>query len=314
MNWQALPPLTALRAFSALAETGGTQSAGAVLNVTHAAISQQVRALEQHLGVALVDRSGRQLHLTTEGRELADALRLGFGTIERTIEGLTGADAARPLQISATPSFAANWLMPRLGDFRRTHPGIDLMIDPTPRLVRLEPGGIDIALRYGTGPWPGLEAKLLFASPLVAVAAPALVEGRRIDSPADLAHLPWLQEFGTNEASDWLHRRGVTRDRAAGLVQLPGNLLLDGLREGQGVAVTVLEWVRHDIAAGRLMLLFRERDGAGYHIVTRADALRPQARTFAGWLRREARTTRRPATLQDAAPGRSAKGQSLSQI
>lgn len=289
MNWTAFPPLTALRAFAALADTGGTQAAGAQLNVTHAAVSQQVKALEAHLGLALVDRTGRQLQLTAEGQDLADALRMGFGTIARTIEALTGADAARPLQISATPSFAAHWLMPRLNDFRQAHPDIDLMIDPTPRLVTLEPGGIDIALRYGTGPWPGLEARLLFASPLVAVAAPALVAGRRIETPADLADLPWLQEYGTNEASDWLRRRGVTRERVAGLVQVPGNLLLDGLRDGYGVAVTVLDWVRQDVAAGRLVQLFREADGAGYHVVTRAGPLRPQARTFNTWLRRQAR-------------------------
>jgi LysR family glycine cleavage system transcriptional activator len=291
MDWQILPPLTALRAFAALAETGGTAAAGARLNVSHAAVSQQVKQLEAHLGVALVDRTGRQLQLTAEGRDLADALNLGFGAIARAVETLTGADADRPLQISATPSFAAHWLMPCLSAFRQAHPQIDLMIDPTPRLVTLEPGGIDIALRYGTGDWPGLEAELLFRSPIVAVAAPQLVEGKRIDSPADLADLPWLQEFGTNEASDWLRRRGVVKERAAGLVQVPGNLLLDGLRNGQGVAVTVREWVRQDIAAGRLRLLFEEEVDSGYHIVTRPGVLRPPAKAFVRWLRRQARQT-----------------------
>lgn len=291
MDWQALPPLTALRAFAALAETGGTVAAGARLNVSHAAVSQQVKQLEAHLGVALVDRTGRQLRLTAEGRDLADALSLGFGAIARAVETLTGADADRPLQISTTPSFAAHWLMPCLSAFRQAHPQINLMIDPTPRMVTLEPGGIDIALRYGTGQWPGLEAELLFRSPIVAVAAPQLVEGKRIDYPADLADLPWLQEFGTNEASDWLRRRGVVKERAAGLVQVPGNLLLDGLRNGQGVAVTVREWVRQDITAGRLRLLFEDAEDSGYYIVTRPGVLRLPAKAFVTWLRREARQT-----------------------
>ena len=289
MDWLSLPPLTALRAFAALAETGGTVAAGARLNVSHAAVSQQIKQLESHLGVALVDRSGRQLRLTAEGQELADALTLGFGAIARAVETLTGADADRALQISATPGFAAQWLMPRLSDFRQAHPQIDIMIDPTPRIVRLEPGGIDIAIRYGTGHWPGLEAELLFCSPLVAVAAPRLVEGMRVETPADLAELPWLQEFGTNEASDWLRRRGVTRERVAGLVQVPGNLLLDGLRDGQGVAVTLHDWVRQDIAAGRLRLLFEEPGDAGYYIVTRPGVLRGVAKAFVTWLRRQAR-------------------------
>lgn len=289
MDWQSLPPLTALRAFAALAETGGTVAAGAKLNVSHAAVSQQVKQLEAHLGVALVDRSGRQLRLTREGQELAEALALGFGAIARTVEALTGADAYRPLQISTTPSFAAHWLMPCLSDFRQSHPQIDLMIDPTPKKVTLEPGGIDIAIRYGSGEWPGLESELLFSSPIVAVAAPQLVAGVRVNCPDDLADLPWLQEFGTNEASDWLRRRGVVKERVAGLLQVPGNLLLDGLRDGQGVAVTVHDWVRQDIAAGRLRLLFEEDLQSGYHIVTRSGVLRPPAKAFVAWLRRMAR-------------------------
>ncbi|MGR3461282.1 MAG: LysR family transcriptional regulator [Roseovarius sp.] len=291
MDWHTLPSLTALRAFAALAETGSTAAAGARLNVSHAAVSQQVRQLEAHLGVALVDRSGRQSRLTAEGRDLADALNLGFGAIARAVEALTGANAERPLQISTTPSFAANWLMPCLSEFRQAHPQIDLMIDPTPRLVEMEPGGIDIAVRYGTGQWPGLEAELLFRSPIVAVAAPCLVDDKRVDCPADLADLPWLQEFGTNEASDWLRRRGVVKERAAGLVQVPGNLLLDGLRDGQGVAVTVREWVRQDITSGRLRLLFEDEEQAGYHVVTRPGVLRPPAKAFVTWLRRQARQT-----------------------
>ena len=297
MDWQTLPPLTALRAFAALAETGSTTAAGARLNVSHAAVSQQVRQLETHMGVALVDRSGRQSRLTAEGRDLADALTLGFGAIARAVEALTAVDAGRPLQISTTPSFAAHWLMPCLSEFRQAHPRIDLMIDPTPRLVALEPGGIDIAIRYGTGDWPGLEAELLFRSPIVAVAAPHLVEGKRIDCPEDLADLPWLQEFGTNEASDWLRRRGVVKERAAGLVQVPGNLLLDGLLGGQGVAVTVREWVRQDITAGRLRLLFEDEEAAGYHMVTRPGVLRPPAKAFVTWLRRQARRTVLPKEL-----------------
>src|SRR6056297_1332918 len=119
MDWQTLPPLTALRAFAALAETSSTTEAGVRLNVSHAAISQQVRQLEAHMGVVLVDRSGRQTRLTAQGRDLADALTLGFGAIARAVEALSGADAARPLQISTTPSFAAHWLMPCRNSLRQ---------------------------------------------------------------------------------------------------------------------------------------------------------------------------------------------------
>ena len=283
-----MPPLTALRAFSALAETGSASAAGAALNVSHAAISQQVKALEGHMGVALVDRSARPLALTPAGRDLADTLRAGFGAIARTIEALTGADADRPLQVSTTPGFAAQWLMPRLLDFRTRHPGVDLMINPTPERVSLEPGGIDIAIRHGLGQWPGVESERLFSSPLVVVAAPSLVAGRSITRPEDLIDLPWVQEYGTSESTDWLSRKGLSSFRIGGMTQVPGNLLLEGVRQGQGVSLTVRQWVEDDVAAGRLQLLFEEPEDTAYYIVTRPRAARSKARAFIGWLRQQA--------------------------
>lgn len=288
MDWRSMPPLTALRAFSALAETGSASAAGVALNVSHAAISQQVKALEGHMGVALVDRSARPLALTPAGRDLADTLRAGFGAIARTIEALTGADADRPLQVSTTPGFAAQWLMPRLLDFRTRHPGVDLMINPTPERVSLEPGGIDIAIRHGLGQWPGVEAERLFSSPLVVVAAPSLVAGRTITRPEDLIDLPWVQEYGTSESTDWLRRKGLSSFRIGGMTQVPGNLLLEGVRQGQGVSLTVRQWVEDDLAAGRLQLLFEEPEDTAYYIVTRPDAARSKARAFIGWLRQQA--------------------------
>ncbi|SHL34020.1 LysR family transcriptional regulator, glycine cleavage system transcriptional activator [Roseovarius litoreus] len=288
MDWLSMPPLTALRAFSALAETGSASAAGAALNVSHAAISQQVKALEGHMGVALVDRSGRHLALTPAGRDLADALRAGFGAIARTVEALTGADADRPLQISTTPGFAAQWLMPRLLDFRNRHPDVDVMINPTPERVALEPGGIDIAIRHGMGHWPGVEAERLFSSPLVVVAAPSLVAGRSIRRPEDLIDLPWVQEYGTSESTDWLSRKGLASFRIGGMTQVPGNLLLEGVRQGQGVSLTVRQWVEDDVAAGRLKLLFEEPEDTAYYIVTRPGAPRSKAKAFIGWLRKQA--------------------------
>lgn len=288
MEWLNLPPLTALRAFSALAETGSASGAGAALNVSHAAISQQIKSLEGHMGLSLVQRGGRRLELTAEGAQLAEALKLGFGSIARCVEALTGADADRPLQISTTPGFAAQWLMPRMLDFRQKHPDVDLMINPTPENVALEPGGIDIALRHGSGHWPGLDAALLFHSPLVVVAAPSLVGDREVTKPEDLLDLPWLQEFGTTESTNWFKRKGVASVRAAGVTQVPGNLLLEGVRQGQGVSLTVRQWVEDDIAAGRLRLLFEESETAGYYIVTRPGVLRPPAKAFAKWLRKQA--------------------------
>ncbi|MDX2484409.1 MAG: LysR family transcriptional regulator [Pseudodonghicola sp.] len=292
MDWLTMPPLSALRAFSAFAETGKLSDAGAALNISHAAVSQQLRALERHMGVSLLDRTGRALQLTVEGRQLADSLALGFGTISATMQELTGRGADRPLHVSVTPSFAGAWLMPRLAGFSQAHPDINLRVDPTPQLVDLTPGGIDLALRHGVGPWPGLQSEALLDAPLIVVAAPALLRGRRVGQPADLVDLPWIEELGTNEASTWLETHGAAPGAARRRTQLPGNLMLESARQGLGVLITVRLFVEPDLAAGRLVELFEMRHDARYHIVTRPGVLRPAARAFVAWSRREARVTR----------------------
>lgn len=291
MNWRSLPPLAALRAFAAFVETGNVADAGAALNVTHAAISQHLRALERHLGIALLDRSGRALELTDAGQQLAQAVTVGFGAIESVVGELIGRDAARPLHVSVTPSFAANWLMSRLADFRMRHPDIDLMIDPSAAVVELRPGGIDVSVRYGAGNWPGVESEPLIKTPIVVVGTPELLAGHDIETPDDLVGLPWLEELGTSESSTWLREHGVEHGIAGRRrAQMPGNLLTEALRRGDGLAVTTKLSVEADIAAGRLRVLFEDREeDRGYHIVTRPGILRPQARQFVAWLRRSTR-------------------------
>lgn len=289
MNWRSLPPLSAMRAFAAFAETRNIVAAGDALGVSHAAISQQLRALEKHLEVALLDRSGRKLELTQSGAQLAQALHTGFAGMIEVVEEITGRTEARPIHMSVTPTFAASWLMPRLARFREAYPDIDLMIDPSPYLVELEAGGIDLAIRYGTGPWAGTEAEILLKSQMVVVAAPSLVGTAPIEDLGQLADYPWLEEFGTSESTRWFRRFGV-RGMAKGLIQVPGNLMLDGARDGQGVTVAVYEFVARDIAAGRLRVLHTEETpSSGYHIVTRPGVLRKPVKALVNWLRREAR-------------------------
>ena len=291
MDWINLPPLTALRAFAALAEAGSVVQAGARLNVSHAAISQQIKALEAHMNLSLVVRSGRQLELTREGQQLAEALKLGFGAIARSVEELTEADANRPLHISTTPMFAAAWLMPQLGGFHATHPRASLTLSTTPEIEPLGPGEIDLALRYGDGHWVGLEAEPLFRSPMVIVAAPTLIGDAEIASLSDLSRFPWLEDAGTSEANNWLREQAGMKDRRSGVTHLPGNLLLDGARDGQGVAVVIRRFVERDIRAGRLRILLEKDDDKGYFIVTRPGLQRPALKTFVAWIRRSAKET-----------------------
>ena len=259
------------------------------IGVTHAAISQQIRALEGELGVALVDRGGRRLTLTVDGQRLAEALSQGFSQIATTIAQITGADETAPLRITTTPSFAAGWLMPRLPDFRAHHPAIDIAIDPAPEMREIGREA-DVGLRYGNGGWPGLDAQLILRSSIVVVAAPSLVPAGRVADLSYLAGLPWLQELGTNEASTFLDGNGLTRRKGAAIISLPGNLMLDAARDGQGVAVVARAFVEGDLAAGRLRLLMEDPDKEGYFLVTRPGPQRAAVKSFTRWVLRQSGT------------------------
>lgn len=287
MDWRTLPPLSALRAFAALAETGSFTAAGAALNVSHAAISQQVRGLEERLGARLVRRDGRGIALTPDGARLAAALGAAFLDIRRAVDELTGADDARPLQVTMTPSFAVSWLMPRISEFRHRHPEIELMLNPTPDLVELAPGGVDVAIRFGTGSWPGLNAEMLIETSIVVVAARSLIGDRVLTRPEETLAYPWLQELGTNEISVWLRRQGVFASKTENVTHLPGYMLLEGLRKGEGITATARAFVERDVAEGRLVVLFEDlRLGTGYYIVTRPGVMRPPLKAFVTWLKR----------------------------
>lgn len=289
MNWHEFPPLAAIRAFAAFAETGSVVAAGDALGVSHAAISQQLRTLEAHLGVALFDRRGRAMKLTGDGEILAQGCADGFSCIERAVSLVTGAEAARPLHISPTPSFASAWLMPRLAEFRALYPDINIVLNPTAEKVPLTPGGVDLSIRYGAGKWPGVDATLLVSTGMVVVASPTLIAGRDTSTPEALSHFPRLDEVCTSESTEWLRARGVAEGIRGGFIQVPGNLLLDGARDGQGLAVTVRSFVEADIRAGRLVVLQHEDSpGMGYHLVTRPGIHRPPLRAFMKWIKKAA--------------------------
>ncbi len=284
MNWRDMPPLSALRAFEAYATHGSLQRAGDRLSVSHAAVSQQIRNLESHLNVTLLDRSGRQAQLTLEGMALANVLSTSFDAISAQITQMTTKDAERPLIVSTTPSFAANWLVPRLADFRVKHPLINVVIDANPDLSELGSNGSDVAIRFGQGAWPGVEERLLIKTRRVAVAAPSFICDDCPTSPEDLARFPLLQEIGTSESSLWLEKHGVSDAGQGGVTVLPGSLTLDAARMGQGITVTAGIWVQADLDAGRLVKLFEDDEDYGYFVVTRAGVQRASLKAFVKWV------------------------------
>ncbi len=288
MDWSDLPSLNSLRAFAAVAETGSYSRAGTVLNVSHAAVNQQVKALEARLGVTLAVRKGRGITLTIEGTALARDLAAGFATIHRGVEALTGADATRPVQVTMSPAFAVSWLMPRIMDFQQQHPEITLMLNPTGEVMELKPGGIDMAIRYRDSRGRDTEVSPVLIADMVVIATPSLIGAHAITEPEMLLDRPWLQELGTNEVADWFVRHGVMPEGPLKITHMPGNLIMEAVRRGDGITYTARPFVEEEIRSGRLIELFSETAFGTYYIVTRPGVLRPPVRAFVKWLKRQA--------------------------
>jgi LysR family glycine cleavage system transcriptional activator len=290
MDWSHLPSLNSLRAFSVLAETNSYSAAARQLNVTHAAVRQQVKALESHLGTALAYRHGRGIRLTPEGTALARSLGDGFATIHRGVDALMDRQDERPVQITTSPAFAVEWLMPRIPEFQRQHPEITLMLNPTADVITLKPGGTDVAVRYIDSYRAQESIPALLLSDMVVVGAPALLGERSFDEPSALLDLPWMQELGTNEAVQWFNRRGVTLNRPLIISQMPGNLIMQALRRGGGISYTARAFFQDDIDAGRMRVLHSEPASGIYYLETADGPLRPAVKTFLAWLKSKAQT------------------------
>ena len=284
-----LPSLTALRAFEAAVRHGSLSGAGRELNVTHAAVAQQVRRLEDWLDAKLLVRAGRGVAPTGPGAQLAQALRDGFELMQAGVERVTEDRARRALRITCTPSFAVAWLMQRLGAFRALHPETELMVNPTAQSIDLVAEDYDVAFRYGGGDWPGLEATRLVASDIVVVAAPALVARHKITKPGDLGLVPWVQELGTDEVQTWLASQGVVNCEIRNVLNVPGSFAMEAIRTGQGVGLAARVTVAADIAAGRMVTLFEAATdpALGYYLVHRPGPHRPALKAFLSWVRRE---------------------------
>lgn len=284
MDWMNLPPLNSLRAFSALADAGSYTQAADRLNVTQAAVSQQVKALEKHLGVSLVTRLGRGTELTGPGARLARELSLGFDIISRGVERLAEDAAHRPVQVTMSPAFAVEWLLPRISEFQHAHPEITLMLNPTSEMMELKPGGIDVAIRYRDQRRPAPEADTVLLSDMIVIGTPALIGDRDLSDPASLAELPWLQELGTNEAAEWFTYHGVVPERPLTLNHMPGNLIMSAVRRGDGLTYSARAFFQDDLKAGRVTELFSDPLFGIYYVETAKDYERPEARKFVKWL------------------------------
>ena len=267
-----------------VAETLSFSRAAASLNVTHAAVSQQVKSLEDRLGLVLLERKGKTIALTAEGESLARDLARGFSAIHDGVKALRHAGRERAVQVTMPPAFATGYLMPRIAEFQQHHPEITLMLNPTAEVMELAPGGIDVAIRYCDGVVPGMEVMPLLFADMVVVGARDLVRGKKFNDLAELCELPWLQELDSNDTNEWLARQKIVPNKPMHVTYMPGSLIMDAVRRGHGLTYTARCFVEKDIEAGLLVELYLEPGLGGYHLVTRPGALRPSVLAFVNWL------------------------------
>jgi LysR family glycine cleavage system transcriptional activator len=300
-----LPPLAALRAFEAAARHLSFTRAAAELHVTQTAISHQIRGLEELLGVRLFRRLPRGLALTDEAQRYLPAVRDAFDRITSATSELMAARTAGPLTASVLPSFAAKWLVPRLGRFRTVHPEIDLRISTSLHLVDFAREDVDLGIRMGRGHYPGLRVDRLFGEALIPVCSPALLEdGPPVRQPADLRHHVLLHDDDYTGWQLWLDLAGVEGvDAGRGPIFTDSGMVVQAAAEGQGVALARVALAAWDIAAGRLVRPFEvtlPHDLAYYLVCPEAAAGRPRVAAVRAWLLAEA--TAYATELGDLAP------------
>jgi DNA-binding transcriptional LysR family regulator len=286
-----LPSLNGLRAFEAAARHGSFTAAGSELGVSQAAISRLVRLLEARLGLLLFERRPNGLTLTAQGRAFQPGLTAAFDGIARLAEQVTSASSDRVLTVGVGPTFAIRWLIPRLGDFHRAHPGIE---------VRLTTGGAVVALRddwtcgvqLGDGDWPGYVAEPLFSAEMFPVCTPNMA--KRLRRPADLAGATLLDVSHSSEDwTQWLAAAGLDALTARGPSFGTYAMALQAALDGVGVAMGLRPYVVDDLEAKRLVRPFRltvPKRRAWYIAYRRERAEEPGLVAFRAWLHAVARS------------------------
>ena len=250
------PPLNAMRAFLAAARHLSFSRAGAELNVTHGAISRQVRSLEEFLGVSLFERQVRKVALTAEGQQLYVETNPAMEQIGAAAQSLMVRAPSRVVRINARPSFMVRWMLPRLPDFVARHPGIEPQLFTTLLPPDKAPEAFDIAIRRSVEGWPpAVQAQPFLEDELLVVAAPSLLKTRPVTDAKGLArHTLLVCKTRKNDWDDWKAQAGLPRLRPAGRLELDhSHIMLQAAVDGLGFAVTARSLLGTDVMQGRLV-------------------------------------------------------------
>ena len=299
----AAPPLPALRTFEVAARHLSFTKAAAELHVTQGAVSQQIKQLEASLGFALFHRGPRGLSLTPKGEELAATAETAFRRLFDKVDELRQTEEGGILTVSTSPSLAVKWLIPRLGRFYQRHPEVDVRIRPDPAIIDViaDADTVDMAIRFGQGPFPGIAATAFMHETVFAVASPDLLaKGPPLRHPRDLAGHTLLHSDSVRQEVNsmgnwevWLALLSVTGVNAKVGPTYPSSyMLLQAAIHGQGVALTWAALADEDLRSGRLVRLFdRALEGSMsyFALTTQAAARKPKVIAFRDWLVEEGR-------------------------
>lgn len=259
-----IPPLNPLRTFEVAARHLSFTRAAQELFVTAAAVSHQIKTLEDSLGVALFIRHPKSLELTKAGEAYLPGIQAAFKQLAEATQQLHSRGDSRSLKINVPPTFAVKWLIPRMIGFLKEHPDVDLKVSTSAKPVDFDRDDCDLAVRYGRGVYPGLHSELCLPVEVFPVCSPALLTGEHpLREPADLRHHTLLHDDSVYADSSnpnwamWLQRAGVKGvDPTRGPSFWPSHLVINAAIDGLGVALAKRNWIERDLQEGRLVKLF----------------------------------------------------------
>ncbi len=288
-----LPPLNAIKAFEAAARHSSVKLAAKELHVTAAAVSLQVKQLEDWLGLPLFDRIGTGLVLTAKGRSYCEALTKALGILATATAQVRGLSRAGTLRLTVLPSFAHCWLLPRLASFQASHADIDLVIDTDSVSQNLMGKKFDLAIRSGTGRWPGMQADLIANEAFAPMCSPALLERTPpLAKPDALRRYRLIHSTPRDGWERWLAQQGVHDiDTSKGLTLNDSSLGLQLAIDGQGVVLGRTFLAAGLLASGKLAMPFAatlENDFSYWLVYPSSSSALPRIQAFRDWLLAEA--------------------------
>ncbi|HET9639620.1 MAG TPA: LysR family transcriptional regulator [Allosphingosinicella sp.] len=277
-------PLNGLRAFEAAARHLSFTRAAIELCVTPPALSHQVKALEERLGIPLFRRLPRGLGLTDEGQALLPVLREAFDRVAEALDGFEGGKGREIVSVGVVGTFALGWLLPRLPAFRAEHPFVDLRLTTNNNRVDIAEEGLDFAIRFGDGAWHGTDSALLFEAPLTPLCTPEIAA--RLSEPADLAAETLLRSYRVGEWPAWLEAAGVPTPALTGPVFDSAAIMVEAALAGHGVALGPACMFERELAEGKAARPFRLEIPMGGYWLTSLKSRKPTPAmaAFQSWI------------------------------